>query len=91
MANIICSSSGSSVISKTSSAHAGHPTYIYPIHFPRRGCHVKFGNSLSAASSATYVGAGSAHSQTCPTQNSCQRILCHVHLYLGRSKKLFVE
>ena len=26
-----------------------------------------FGNSLSGASSATYVGTGSAHSQTCPT------------------------
>ena len=39
-----------------------------------------FGISLSGASSAIYVGAGSAHSQTCPTytQTICQRILCHI-------------
>ena len=40
------------------------------------GCRVIFGNSLLGASAATYVGAGSVHSQTCPThtQKSCQRM-----------------
>ena len=40
-----------------------------------------FGNGLLGNSlSATYVGAGLAHHQTCPThtQNICQRILCHI-------------
>ena len=43
-----------------------------------------FGNSLSVASAATYVGAGSAQSETFPThtQNTCQPILCHVSTLL---------
>ena len=35
-----------------------------------------FRNSLSGASSATYVGAGSAHSQTCPLHKIFAGVFC---------------